>query len=415
MLNRIWASFFVIAFLAAAGRSLVGGDTAVWAAIVSSAFDMAKTGFEIALGLTGMMCLWLGIRKMGEAGGAVEHLARLFGPLLRRLFPGVPPGHPAMGAMVLNMSANMLGLDNAATPLGLKAMKELQSLNPEPERATDAQVLFLVINTASITLIPASIFVFRAQMGAADPTDIFIPLLIATFCATLTGLFVTSFFQPIPLGDPVVLAYLGGLSAVVGGMAWYFGSLDREALERQSSILSNFVIFGIILLFLILALRKRVPVYETFVAGAKEGFQVAIGIVPYLVAMLVAIGVLRASGALDLFLDGVRWTVTAAGIDARWVDGLPTGLMRTLSGSGSRGLMIETMKSQGADSFAGRLVSIVQGSSETTFYVLAVYFGSVGIRKERHALTCGLLADVAGFVFAVLVCYLFFGGSPAAR
>ncbi len=409
MLNRIWASFFLIGFLAAAGKSIFAGDASVWAAMVQAAFEMAKTAFEIALGLTGMMCLWLGIMRMGEQGGAVEILARLAGPLLRRLFPGVPAGHPAMGAMVMNMSANMLGLDNAATPLGLKAMKELQSLNPEPERATDAQVLFLVINTASITLIPVAIFVYRAQLGAADPTDVFIPLLIASFFATLAGLVVTSFFQPIPLRDPVVLAYLGGMSALVGGLAWYFGSLDKEALEQQSSVLSNLIIFTVIVGFLALALRKGVPVYETFVAGAKEGFIVAVGIIPYLVAMLVAIGIFRASGALDLLLDGVRWGVTVAGMDARWVDGLPTGLMRTLSGSGSRGMMIDVMKAQGADSFAGRLVSIVQGSSETTFYVLAVYFGSVGIRKERHAVTCGLLADLAGFVAAVLVCYLFFG------
>ena len=409
MLNRIWAAFFLIAFLAAIGKSLLGGDATVWAAMVTAAFDMAKTAFEIALGLTGMMCLWLGIMRLGETGGAIDLIAKLAGPLLVRLFPGVPAGHPAMGAMVMNMSANMLGLDNAATPLGLKAMKELQTLNPEPDRATDAQVLFLVINTASITLIPVAIFVYRAQMGAADPTDIFIPLLIASFFATLTGLVVTSFFQPIRLFDPVVLAYLGGMSAVVGGMAWYFGHLDKESLQRQSSIVSNFLIFLVILVFLSLALRKRVPVYETFVAGAKEGFQVAIGIVPYLVAMLVAIGVFRASGALDLLIGGVKSGVLALGLDTRWVDGLPTGLMRSLSASGSRGLMIETMKAQGADSFAGRLVSVVQGSSETTFYVLAVYFGSVGIRRERHALTCGLLADVAGFVSAVLVTYLFFG------
>jgi spore maturation protein SpmA len=409
MLNRIWAAFFLIGFLAAAGKSIFAGDASVWAAMVQAAFEMAKTAFEIALGLTGMMCLWLGIMRMGEQGGAVDILARAAGPLLRRLFPGVPAGHPAMGAMVMNMSANMLGLDNAATPLGLKAMKELQSLNPEPERATDAQVLFLVINTASITFIPVAIFVYRAQLGAADPTDVFIPLLIASFFATLAGLVVTSFFQPIPLRDPVVVAYLGGMSALVGGLAWYFGSLDKAALERQSSVLSNFIIFAVIVGFLALALRKGVPVYETFVAGAKEGFAVAVGIIPYLVAMLVAIGVFRASGALDLLLDGVRWGVTSAGLDARWVDGLPTGMMRTLSGSGSRGMMIDVMKAQGADSFAGRLVSIVQGSSETTFYVLAVYFGSVGIRRERHALACGLLADLAGFLAAVLVCYLFFG------
>lgn len=409
MLNRIWAAFFLVGFLAAAGKSIFAGDASVWSAMVQAAFEMAKTAFEIALGLTGMMCLWLGIMRMGEQGGAVDILARAAGPLLRRLFPGVPAGHPAMGAMVMNMSANMLGLDNAATPLGLKAMKELQSLNPEPERATDAQVLFLVINTASITLIPVAIFVYRAQLGAADPTDVFIPLLIASFFATLAGLVVTSFFQPIPLRDPVVVAYLGGMSALVGGLALYFGSLDKAALERQSSVLSNFIIFAVIVGFLTLALRKGVPVYETFVAGAKEGFTVAVGIIPYLVAMLVAIGVFRASGALDLLLDGVRWGVTSAGMDARWVDGVPTGLMRTLSGSGSRGMMIDVMKAQGADSFAGRLVSIVQGSSETTFYVLAVYFGSVGIRRERHALACGLLADLAGFLAAVLVCYLFFG------
>jgi len=409
MLNRIWAAFFLVAGVAAAARSLFAGDTTVWAEMVASAFAMAKTGFEIALGLTGMMCLWLGIMRLGEQGGAVDLIAKAFGPLLRRLFPGVPKGHPAMGAMVMNMAANMLGLDNAATPLGLKAMRELQSLNPEPDRATDDQVLFLVINTASVTLIPVAIFVVRAQMGAADPTDVFVPLLIATFFATLSGLLVTALFQPLRLGDPVVLAYLGGMTAVVGGLALYFGSLDKETLQRQSSVVSNLAIFGVILAFLLLALRRRVAVYETFVAGAKEGFEVAVGIIPYLVAMLVAIGVLRASGALDLVLDGVRWAVVASGLDARWVDGLPTALMRPLSGSGSRGMMIETMKTHGADSFAGRLASLVQGSSETTFYVLAVYFGAVGIRRERHALTCGLLADLAGFVAAILVCYLFFG------
>ena len=409
MLNRIWAAFFLVAGVAAAARSLFAGDSTVWAAMVASAFEMAKTGFEIALGLTGMMCLWLGIMRLGEQGGAVDLIARAFGPLLRRLFPGVPKGHPAMGAMVMNMAANMLGLDNAATPLGLKAMRELQSLNPEPDRATDDQVLFLVLNTASVTLIPVAIFVVRAQLGAADPTDVFVPLLIATFFATLAGLLVTALFQPLRLGDPVVLAYLGGMTAVVGGLALYFGSLEKETLQRQSSVVSNLAIFGVILAFLLLALRRRVAVYETFVAGAKEGFQVAVGIIPYLVAMLVAIGVLRASGALDLVLDGVRWAVVASGLDPRWVDGLPTALMRPLSGSGSRGMMIETMQTHGADSFAGRLASLVQGSSETTFYVLAVYFGAVGIRRERHALTCGLLADLAGFVASILVCYLFFG------
>ena len=409
MLSRIWAGFFLVALLAALLRSVFQGDATVWAAMVSSSFEMAKTGFELALGLTGMMCLWLGIMKLGEKGGAVDFLAWAFGPLLRRLFPGIPAGHPAMGSIVMNMAANMLGLDNAATPLGLKAMKELQSLNPEPETATNEQILFLVINTAAITLIPISIFVYRAQMGAADPTDIFIPLLIASFFATLAGLLVTAAIQRIRLWDPVVLAYLGGMTALVLGMVLYFGSLDRATLERRSSVLSNAVIFGVIVVFLLAALVRKLPVYELFIEGAKEGFAVAIGIVPYLIAMLVAIGVFRASGAMDFLLGGVRWAVASTGIDTRWVDALPTGLMRTLSASGARGLMIETMKAQGADSFIGRLVSIVQGSSETTFYVFAVYFGSVGITRVRHAVTCGLLADLAGFVSAVLVCYFFFG------
>jgi spore maturation protein SpmA len=409
MLNRIWAAFFFIALLAAASRSLFLGDHSTWAAMVASSFDMAKTGFEIALGLTGVMCLWLGVMRLGEKGGAIEFLAWAFGPLLRRLFPGVPAGHPAMGAIVMNWAANMLGLDNAATPLGLKAMKELQTLNPEPERATDAQILFLVINTASVTLIPVAIFVYRAQMGAADPTDVFLPLLIASFAATMVGLIAVGLIQRLRLWDPVALAYLGGMTALIAGLVLYFRRLAPEELKSQSAIVSNTIIFLVIVVFLAAALRKKEPVYETFVAGAKEGFQVAIGIIPYLVAMLVAIGVLRASGALDLILGAVRTAVASLGWDTRWVDGLPTALMRTLSGSGARGMMIETMKAQGADSFAGRLTSIVQGSSETTFYVLAVYFGSVGIRRERYALACGLLADLAGFVAAVAVCYLFFG------
>lgn len=409
MLNKIWASFFFIAFLAALGKWLWGDDPGIWAALVTATFDAAKTGFEISLGLTGVMCLWLGVMRLGEAGGAVDLLARAVAPLFTRLFPGVPAGHPAMGAMVMNLSANMLGLDNAATPLGLKAMKELQSLNPEPERATDAQILFLVINTAGVLLIPATIFVYRAQMGAADPTDVFIPILIAAFCSTLVGVLVTGLVQGLKLWDRVVLAYLGGLTALVGGLAWYFSRLDKAAMESQSSLLSNFVIFGLIVTFLTLALVRGQPVYETFVEGAKEGFQVAIGIIPFLIAMLVGIAVLRASGALDLLLDGVRHAVAAGGFDTRWVDGLPTALMRPLSGSGARGLMLETMKTHGADSFAGRLVSVVQGSTETTFYVLAVYFGSVGIKNGRHALACGLVADVAGLVAAFLLAYLFFG------
>jgi spore maturation protein SpmA len=409
MLNKIWGGFFFVAFLVALARWALAGDEAVWAAMVSAVFDMAKTGFEIALGLTGVMCLWLGVMKLGEQGGAVDLLARAFGPLLSRLFPGVPGHHSAMGSIVMNMAANMLGLDNAATPLGLKAMKELQTLNPEPERATDDQILFLVINTSAVTLIPVTIFVYRAQMGAADPTDVFVPLLVATFCSTLVGLLVTAAVQRLRLADPVVLAYLGGMTLFVGGMVLYFSGLDREAMERQSSLVSNFVIFGVVIAFLALAARRRLPLFETFVEGAKEGFQVAVTIIPFLVAMLVAIGALRASGALDLALDGTRWAVASLGLDSRWVDGLPTALMRPLSGSGARGMMLETMQTHGADSFAGRLVSVIQGSTETTFYVLAVYFGSVGIRRTRHAVACGLAADAAGILAAILVCYLFFG------
>ena len=408
MLNKIWGGFFFVAFAVGLVRT-ARGDAEVWGLMVKAAFDLAETGFEIALALTGVMCLWLGIMKLGEKGGAVDLLATAFAPLLRRLFPGIPPGHPATGSIVMNMAANMLGLDNAATPLGLKAMKELQTLNPEPETASDDQILFLVINTSAVTLIPITIFVYRAQMGAADPTDVFIPLLIATFCSTLVGLLAVAAVQRLKLWDPVVLAYLGGMTALVAGMVVYFSGLEREVMERQSSVLSNFLIFSVIVAFVGLAAGRGQPLYETFVEGAKEGFQVAVTIIPYLVAMLVAIGVFRASGALDFLLDGVRWGVERAGVDSRWVDGLPTALMRPLSGSGARGMMLETMETHGADSFAGRLVSTIQGSTETTFYVLAVYFGSVGIRRTRHAVACGLAADAGGVAGAILVCYLFFG------
>ena len=409
MLDRIWTGFFLVAFAAAVFQSLVLGETGVWADMVAATFDLSKTAFEIALGLTGVMCLWLGIMKIGERGGAVDLLARLFGPLLRRLFPSIPAGHPATGSIVMNMAANMLGLDNAATPLGLKAMGELQELNPEPDTATNDQILFLVLNTSAVTVIPVAIFTYRATLGAADPTDVFIPMLIATFCSTMVGLTVTASVQRLKLWDPVILAYLGGLTAMVLGMILHFSRLDRETMELQSSVLSNFVIFSIIVSFVFLAARRRLPLYDVFVEGAKDGFKVAVGIIPYLVAMLVAIGVFRASGALDLLLDAVRWAVAQVGLDTRWVEGLPTALMRPLSGSGARGLMLEAMEAHGADSFVGRLVSVIQGSTETTFYVLAVYFGSVGIRRTRHALPCGLAADVAGAVSAILICYLFFG------
>jgi spore maturation protein SpmA len=409
MLNWIWAGFFAVAFLAGLFRWLVLGEQGVWAAMVGSTFEMARTGFEISLGLTGVMCLWLGIMRVGEKGGAVALLARAFDPLLHRLFPGIPKGHPASASIVMNFSANMLGLDNAATPLGLKAMKELQELNPQPDTASNDQILFLVINASAITVIPTAIMTYRAQMGAADPTDVFLPLLIATFCSTMTGLLVTARVQKLPLGNPVTLAYLGGVTLLVGLLVGYCATLDKETLERQTSLLANFLIFTLIAGFVVLAARRRVATYEAFVDGAKEGFTVAVGIIPYLVAMLVAVGVLRASGVLDQVLDAVRWAVGGLGLDGRWVDALPVALVRPLSGSGSRGLVIETMKTLGPDSFAGRLACIIQGSTETTFYVLAVYFGSVGIKNTRHAIACGLTAEPAGFLGAVAVCYLFFG------
>jgi len=408
MLNRIWTFFFLGGFAAAVFQAL-SGHPEVWADMVGATFEMAETAFRIALGLTGVMCLWLGVMRIGELGGAVDLLARIFGPLLRRLFPGIPADHPATGSIVMNMAANMLGLDNAATPLGLKAMRELQDLNPHKDTASDEMILFLVINTSAVTIVPVTIFTFRAQLGAVDPTDIFLPILIATFFSTLVGLLTTAAFQRLRLADPVILAYLGGMTALVAGLVGYFSSLPREAMEAQSTMLANFLIFAVIVAFMAGGIRRRINLYDAFIEGAKDGFKVAVGIIPYLVAMLVAIGVFRASGALDLLLDGGRQLAAGAGLDARFIDGLPTALMKPLSGSGARGMMIETMQAHGADSFAGRLSSVIQGSTETTFYVLAVYFGAVGIRKTRHAVICGLSADLAGVVAAILVSYLFFG------
>lgn len=409
LLNVLWAGFVLTGLAAALFQALALGHTQIFAEMTRALFDAAKSGFEIALGLTGVMTLWLGIMKIGERSGLVALAARALAPLFRRLFPGVPDGHPALGSMTMNISANMLGLDNAATPLGLKAMRELQTLNPTPDTATDAQVLFLVINTAAVTLFPVTIFAYRAQLGAADPTDVFIPLLLATYVATLSGVALTGAIQRLKLWDPVVLAYLGGLSALVLGAAAWFLRLPPEAMQAQSSLLSNGLLLFIVGGIVVAALLRKVNVYESFVEGAKEGFQVAVGIIPYLVAMLAAIALLRASGALDLLIGGIKSMVVAAGYDARWVDALPTGVMKSLSGSGARALMIETMKTEGADSFAGRLVSIIQGSSETTFYVLAVYFGAVNVRNTRYAAGCGLFADLVGFAAAVAVAYLFFG------
>jgi spore maturation protein SpmA len=408
MLNAIWIGFFLTAIAAALFQFLVQGQQDIFALLMKAGFDNAKTAFEIALGLTGVMCLWLGILKIGERAGFLDRLAGWLAPLFARLFPDVPRGHPALGSVTMNMAANLLGLDNAATPMGIKAMKELQELNPDKDTASNAQILFLVINASSITLLPVTIFTYRAQLGAVDPTDVFIPILMATYCSTLAGFAFIAARQRIRL-DRVVLAWLAGITAVVGGLALYFAGLPADRMAPQSSLVSNGILLGLIATFLIGALVKKVNAYEAFIDGAKEGFQTAVTIIPYLVAMLVAIGLLRASGALDLAMDGARNLVAALGFDARWVDSLPTMLMKPLSGSGARAMMIETMQIHGADSFAGRLASIVQGSTETTFYVLAVYFGAVGIKRVRYAVAGGLIADLAGFAAAVGAAYLFFG------
>jgi len=409
MLNWIWAAFFLIAFIVAIWQAAVGGKPDVLKDVVSSLFDSSKTAFEISIGLTGVMSLWLGLMKIAEKGGVTEFIAWAVGPLFRRLFPGIPAGHPASGAIVMNRSANMLGLDNAATPLGLKAMKELQSLNPEPERATDEMVLFMVMNASSVTLVPISIMTFRAQLGAANPADVFVPILIATFISDLSGLLLVAAIQKLNIWNRVVLGWLGTLTAVVAGLVWYFSRLPQDQVATQSAVLANAILIVLVGSFLVMGMRKKLPVYETFIEGAKEGFTVAIGIVPYLVAMLVAVGVLRASGALEAFLGGIKAVVGQLHMDTRWVDAMPTALIKPLSGGGARGMMVDTMKAMGADSFAGRLSCVIQGSTETTFYVLAVYFGSVGVKKTRHALGCALFAEAVGVLAAIGVTYLFFG------
>ena len=408
MLNIIWLSFFFIAFLTGIYRLFILGDNNVLNDITQATFILSKTAFEISLGLAGILCFWMGIMKIGEKSGLIGLLTRFLNPLLKRLMPEVPDNHPAFGAMVMNLSANMLGLDNAATPLGIRAMQRLQELNPLKNTASNAQILFLVINTSAVTLFPLTIFTYRAQMGAVDPTDVFIPILIATYASTMAGLIAVASVQRIKLNDPVVLAYLGGFSALIAAILMYFSQLEQTVMQQQSALISNLIIFSLIILFMAGAVKKRVDVYESFIEGAKEGFQTAVTIIPYLVAMLVAIGVFRASGALGIALDALRSILATFSIDGRFVDALPTALMKPLSGSGARALMIETMQQHGADSFAGRLASIVQGSTETTFYVLAVYFGAVGIKKARHAVACGLFADLIGIVAAILIGYLFF-------
>lgn len=408
VLNYIWIGFFLIAFVVAVVKLVFMGDVEVFPAMMESTFSSAETAFTISLGLTGVLSLWLGIMKIGEQGGVVNLLARWMSPLFCRLFPDIPKGHPVTGTIFMNIAANMLGLDNAATPLGLKAMEELQTLNPKKDTATNPMIMFLVLNTSGLTLIPVSVMVYRAQMGASQPTDVFIPILLATFFSTFVGMVSVCLYQRINLLNRTMITILGSMCAIVALIIWGVSQLSREQMDLYSGLVANIFLFLIIIGFILAGMRKRVNVYDAFVEGAKEGFQTAVRIIPYLVAVLVAIGVFRASGAMDLLLDGIEAGVAAMGFDTKFVGALPTALMKPLSGSGARGLMVDAMQTYGADSFVGRLACLFQGSTDTTFYILAVYFGSVGIRQTRHAVPCGLLADAAGITAALFICYLFF-------
>jgi len=409
MLNGLWLGFFIVAAISGFARWMIGGDAGVFAAMVESLFAMAKLSVDVMIVLFGTLTLWLGFLRIAEKAGLVEVLARLLSPLFRRLMPGVPAGHPALGLITLNFTANALGLDNAATPIGLKAMRALQELNPDPRSASNAQILFLVLNASSVTLLPVTIFMYRAQQGAADPTLVFLPILLATSASTVAGLLAVAFMQRLRLWDTVVVAWLGGIALCLGGLMALLAGLSASALAALSSLLGNLVLFSLILLFLLFGAWRRVPVYESFVEGAKEGFDVARNLLPYLVAMLCAVGVLRASGTLDLLLNGLRHLVEVAGWDSRFVDALPTALVKPFSGSAARAMLIETMQTHGVDSFPALLAATVQGSTETTFYVLAVYFGAVGIQRARHAVGCALLADAVGVLASIGVCYWFFG------
>jgi len=408
VLNYIWIAFFIVAFFIALVRLVFFGDFDVFPAMMDSTFSSSKTAFEISLGLTGVLSLWLGIMKIGERGGVVNVLARMLSPVFTRLFPDIPKGHPVTGSIFMNIAANMLGLDNAATPLGLKAMEQMQELNTKKDTASNPMIMFLVLNTSGLTIIPISILVYRAQMGAAQPTDIFIPILLATFFSTVAGVIITSLFQRINLLNRTLLLTLGGVCLFVASVIWGFSRLDGETMNKVSTSVANILLMTIIIGFIVAGLRKKVNVYDSFIEGAKDGFTTAVRIIPYLVAILVGIGVFRASGAMDMLIDGLKWCVEASGLDSQWVGALPTALMKPLSGSGARGMMVDAMTTFGADSFVGRLSCVFQGSTDTTFYILAVYFGSVGIRYTRHAVACGLLADLAGIIAAIFICYLFF-------
>ena len=409
VLNYIWLAFFLTAFAVASVRLIFFGDTTVFPDIINSTFASSKTAFEISLGLTGVLSLWLGIMKIGEMGGVVNWFARILSPLFSKLFPDIPKGHPVTGSIFMNLAANMLGLDNAATPLGLKAMEGLQELNPRKDTASNPMIMFLVLNTSGLTIIPISIMVYRAQMGAAQPTDVFVPILLATFFSTLAGIITVSLYQRINLLNRTILLFQGGASLFIAGIIWFFTTLSRQQIDTYSTTTANVFLFVIIIGFIIAGMRKRINVYDAFVEGAKEGFTTAVRIIPYLVAILVGIGVFRASGCMDYLIQGVAKLTELCGINSDFVGALPTALMKPLSGSGARGLMVDAMSTYGADSFIGRMACVFQGSTDTTFYILAVYFGSVGITRTRHAVPCGLLADLAGVLAAIFICYLFFG------
>lgn len=408
VLNYIWIGFFVIAFVVALIKLIFLGDISVFPQIMNRIFDSAKDGFTISLGLTGVMTLWLGIMKIGERGGAINYLSRAISPLFGRLFPDIPKNHPVHGSMVMNIAANMLGLDNAATPLGLKAMGELQELNKDKNKASNAMIMFLVINTSGLTIIPISILIYRAELGATNPTDVFLPILLSTFISTIVGIIAVSIYQKINLLSKEILIYLGGFSLLLAGIIYGCTLLSPEELSPVSTLVANIILFSIIILFILLAVRKKVNVYDSFIEGAKDGFNVAIKIIPYLIVILVAVAAFRASGAMDFILDGSKWLIGLMGIDTKFVDALPVAIMKPLSGGGAKGLMVETMEHFGANSFAGFLSCIFQGATDTTFYIIAVYFGSVGIRNTRYAITAGLIADLAGILAAIFIAYLFF-------
>lgn len=408
ILNYIWIAFFLTAFVVACIQLFFFGNTDIFPAIIQSTFESSKTAFEISIGLTGVLSLWMGIMRIGEAGGVINMFSRILSPIFCKLFPDIPKGHPVTGSIFMNLAANMLGLDNAATPLGLKAMEGLQAINPKKDTASNPMIMFLVLNTSGLTLIPISIMVYRAQLGAAQPTDVFVPILLATFFSTLTGIIAVSLYQRINLLNRTILLFLGGISLVIGGIIYFFSTLPRTQIDIYSTTIANVFLFSIIIGFILAGVRKRINVYDAFVEGAKEGFFTAVRIIPYLVAILVAIAVFRTSGCMDYLIAGIARLVSWMGIDSEFVGALPTALMKPLSGSGARGLMVDAMNTYGADSFIGRLACIFQGSTDTTFYILAVYFGSVGVVRTRHAVPCGLIADLAGIIAAIFICYLFF-------